>query len=515
MAVDEWLRMVADQMPGVMWTVDNKLCFTASLGEGLKSLGLKPQEIVGVDLYEFFETEDKDFPSIAMHIRALAGESCCYTQEWAGRVFDTQLRPLLDDDGEVVGCIGVAHDVTLRERKQESLEIEQQATDGEREKFRNLSKRLPAMLYQTAGDSVMNTFEVPFVNAAVAKFLGYTPDEIYENPQRMLEAIYPEDRQRYFDLAFAAMDNQTDFQIEMRIVNRNGDICWMHCCSSPQMTGETAMIFHGVAVDITESKQREQKLRDEIELVTADKERIHRYSENWQSELMEVKQQLVVQKKQREEADQSLDVLRAWLDEQLAENAKQSDEAAIGLDNHLLQPLFAVQSHLESSAAGDQLDECIQLVQEVLKQGRGMLNAPKPALEAHCNLVDALDGALVELKEARRWSIEFQAADVVVESSLHRATILRLVKQALECPRLSWSGRNMVVRLEELKGNGVLQIEDAAGVAPNGSAQPTLQSLQSLASIVDGKTTFEKRNGGGAVLKLVWDLHQDRPTISS
>ncbi|MGH9710465.1 MAG: PAS domain S-box protein, partial [Candidatus Acidiferrales bacterium] len=60
-------RVLIEQLPAVLWTTDRELRFTSSVGAGLSRLGLKPQEVVGKSLCEFFQTEDRNFTPIAAH----------------------------------------------------------------------------------------------------------------------------------------------------------------------------------------------------------------------------------------------------------------------------------------------------------------------------------------------------------------------------------------------------------------------------------------------------------------
>jgi hypothetical protein len=76
---------VADQPPAVLWTLDAALRVTSSLGVGLATLGLRPNQLVGLTLFEVFRTDDPGHPSIANHRRALAGESLRYEEVRAGR----------------------------------------------------------------------------------------------------------------------------------------------------------------------------------------------------------------------------------------------------------------------------------------------------------------------------------------------------------------------------------------------------------------------------------------------
>ncbi|MCC7449230.1 MAG: PAS domain S-box protein [Anaerolineae bacterium] len=115
------LRMLTNQVPAVLWTVDRHLRFTSSSGSGLASLGLKPGQTVGFSLYEYFRTTDETYFPIVAHQRALEGESVGYELTWADRAFQTQVEPLLDAEGQIVGVIGIATDVTKHQQAEAAL----------------------------------------------------------------------------------------------------------------------------------------------------------------------------------------------------------------------------------------------------------------------------------------------------------------------------------------------------------------------------------------------------------
>lgn len=116
------VRILAEQMPAVLWSVDRDLRFTSSMGAGLEGLGQKPDQNNGVSLFEYFGTEDAGFQPIAAHRSALDGESRTYEIDWKGRTFASHVEPLRNTDGSIKGVIGVAFDVTDRKEIQKELE---------------------------------------------------------------------------------------------------------------------------------------------------------------------------------------------------------------------------------------------------------------------------------------------------------------------------------------------------------------------------------------------------------
>ncbi len=107
---------MSEQAPFILWTLDTDLRFTSSLGSGLAAIGLRPNQIQGLTLQQFAQSDDPDMPLVASHRRALQGESSRFEQEWAGRIFDVHVEPLRPQDGPILGVLGVALDVTERVR---------------------------------------------------------------------------------------------------------------------------------------------------------------------------------------------------------------------------------------------------------------------------------------------------------------------------------------------------------------------------------------------------------------
>jgi PAS domain S-box-containing protein len=116
------LRLMVEQMPAVLWSVDASLRFTLSLGAGLAALGLTPNQAVGTTLPAFFGTDDPEAPMLAAHRRALAGESVSLRTEWAGRWYEAHVEPCRDSEGRTTGVLGIALDVTDRQRTEDELQ---------------------------------------------------------------------------------------------------------------------------------------------------------------------------------------------------------------------------------------------------------------------------------------------------------------------------------------------------------------------------------------------------------
>jgi len=102
----------AAQVPAVGWTTDRALRITSTHGEFVNALAAEPQQFVGRTVYELFGG-DRAAAAVAAHVGALDGERSRFPHVWRGRDFDAVIEPLRDD-GAIVGCVGLAIDVTDR-----------------------------------------------------------------------------------------------------------------------------------------------------------------------------------------------------------------------------------------------------------------------------------------------------------------------------------------------------------------------------------------------------------------
>jgi PAS domain S-box-containing protein len=120
-ASEERLRIMLQQMPAVLWATDGELNFTVSLGAALEGIGLAPGAVVGMNVYDFFDSDDPSYLPIAAHLSALEGEASAFEFEWSGVHFECHVEPLTSENGEPLGSIGVALDISERESLQGQL----------------------------------------------------------------------------------------------------------------------------------------------------------------------------------------------------------------------------------------------------------------------------------------------------------------------------------------------------------------------------------------------------------
>ncbi len=112
------LRAVVEATPIVLFAIDVDGVITLCEGKPIDTLNIRPQDLVGKSIYDL----PPDLPDISENFhRALSGEAFTATVEFGGRFFEICHSALRDAQGKITGIIGVANDVTDRNRLQSQL----------------------------------------------------------------------------------------------------------------------------------------------------------------------------------------------------------------------------------------------------------------------------------------------------------------------------------------------------------------------------------------------------------
>ncbi|HEY1789197.1 MAG TPA: PAS domain S-box protein [Verrucomicrobiae bacterium] len=160
-------------------------------------------------------------------------------------------NPLRNADNQIIELVASAVDITARKQAEDELRETS-------ERFHQLADNITDVFWMRSSDFS----KVIYVSPAFEKVWGRPVEELYSNPNKWVEFIFSEDRDR----VTAAFDN---FQrnigaldIEYRIIWPGGDVRWIRARGF-QIRDESGQIirYAGVITDVTERKWAEAALR--------------------------------------------------------------------------------------------------------------------------------------------------------------------------------------------------------------------------------------------------------------
>jgi diguanylate cyclase (GGDEF)-like protein/PAS domain S-box-containing protein len=123
------LQLLAKQLPVLFWTTDRLLHITSHWGPGFQRRRALDTAVIGQSVADYFHCTHIEQAPVEQHMDALGGVSSRFELRNGRRTFDVTIEPFRDAQGAVIGCLGLALDIT--ERKKSDQEIRYQAThDG-------------------------------------------------------------------------------------------------------------------------------------------------------------------------------------------------------------------------------------------------------------------------------------------------------------------------------------------------------------------------------------------------
>jgi diguanylate cyclase (GGDEF)-like protein/PAS domain S-box-containing protein len=120
------LRLVAEQMPALLWTADLELRITSNWGAGQPWSRIRPGALTGHSVCEFLDCADRYAPPVTQHYDALQGKPSHFEYSKKDRSYEVHVAPLRSGNSEIVGCMGLRLDIT--DRKKSEDEIRYQST---------------------------------------------------------------------------------------------------------------------------------------------------------------------------------------------------------------------------------------------------------------------------------------------------------------------------------------------------------------------------------------------------
>jgi len=270
---EEELRQLVDVIPQQVFVFDAGWGPLFANRREVEYTGLTSQEMQSRDaVARIFHPEDLRKLELARE-RALSDgapfemEARIRGKDGGYRWFLIRDNPLRDENGRILRWYGTRTDIEDRKRAEEALQRS--------EAYLAESQRLTqtgSWAWDPATDRIL------YLSQEMFRIFGLEPQEISPGVAELRERVQPEDLDRVFKYVSQAVNDRRDFDVEFRIILRDGTVKHIQSSGHPvcDPNGEVIQVV-GTHVDVTERKRTEQE-RERLRQAEAELAHINRVS---------------------------------------------------------------------------------------------------------------------------------------------------------------------------------------------------------------------------------------------
>ncbi len=255
---EERYRALYGRTPVMMHSIDADGRLLVVSDTWLESLGYTREEVIGRRSSEFL-TPESQLHAKQVVLPAFFRTGLCKDVPYqfikkSGGLIDVLLSAVAerDTDGKVIRSLAVLIDVTEQKRAEAELR------DSE-ERFRSITANVPGIVYRRVRD-VQGRLSYTYFNKGVADIFGIPPEEAVADASLIIDAVHPDDRAAVLRSIDDSARNLSEWNGDFRIIARDGSMKWLSGRSRPRQDSSGQVVWDGVVVDITESRQAQDAL---------------------------------------------------------------------------------------------------------------------------------------------------------------------------------------------------------------------------------------------------------------
>jgi len=160
--------------------------------------------------------------------------------------------PIVDDDGQLIGIIGVSTDITERKRAEDEIAKSEQ-------KYRSLIEKTGAGVAIT---DLKGKFT--YVNDSLCKMIGYSTDEMIG--KAFAGFLHPGDKKKIMQIFLNAVKNPgKKVELDFRVIHKKGHEVYMNSIPTVFIYKGKVLGFTAIITDTTVRRKAEEKLRESEE----------------------------------------------------------------------------------------------------------------------------------------------------------------------------------------------------------------------------------------------------------
>jgi two-component system, NtrC family, sensor kinase len=163
--------------------------------------------------------------------------------------------PLVAPNGEIIGITSLALEITERKQAEQVLRERE-------ERLRNINNLIPGAIYQYETDLRSGTSKFTYISPRAKELFELEQFVLLASPDPVWAMIHPDDLPRLQASTTFAIESNTTWSDEFRIVTPSGKEKWVRGQSEPAEAPEGTARHNGIFIDISDRKVAEGKLKE-------------------------------------------------------------------------------------------------------------------------------------------------------------------------------------------------------------------------------------------------------------
>ena len=124
-----------------------------------------------------------------------------------------------------------------------------------------IADNLPGMVYRRI-EHADGRVSYPYISARHQALLGFAPEKARDDPEYLLRATHPDDRQGWLEAIAEAASCLTPLDAERRVLTATGEIKWFRTLARTHRSANGDVVFDGIALDVTDRREAERAFRE-------------------------------------------------------------------------------------------------------------------------------------------------------------------------------------------------------------------------------------------------------------
>ncbi|MEM9806954.1 MAG: AAA family ATPase, partial [Cyanobacteria bacterium P01_D01_bin.56] len=172
--------------------------------------------------------------------------------------------------GELGRAIGVNWDISDRK-------IAEQALRDSQTRFQRMTENVPGMIYRYILHPDGHQ-ELSYVSPQVREIYELEPEVVLQDLSRLQERIHPNDHEQIEAICGESARTLQPFKLEHRLILPKKGLRWIQAIARPELQDNGNIVWDGLALDISDRKQAEEKIRQTMAQLEASNNELESFS---------------------------------------------------------------------------------------------------------------------------------------------------------------------------------------------------------------------------------------------